>query len=267
MIDKLKNVYPIAIPTERVSKIVAWHKNELRNPDTLALRIPAKDTWKNWDDNRLWCSFFFSIVSPGGSTSAREYLKLIEDGTIEFELNPKGLSALSDKDRMKALWTFGTGSNFINKRLGRFFSKPERVGSKNSLESRLFLAFSLLSQKGFMSFFEKLDELTDDREKAKALEFLPGSKLKVSRDFLNNIGMTDNLIPLDIHALGEMAGWGWNVPTVTPSDRETYERIEDAIRLIANELECTVVGIDKAIFSSRIATKKSGKKTKRIWLC
>jgi hypothetical protein len=40
--------------------------------------------------------------------------------------------------------------------------------------------------------------------KAKPLEFLPGSKLKVLRDFLNNIGMTDSLIPLDIHIQYEM---------------------------------------------------------------
>ncbi|MCK5097855.1 MAG: hypothetical protein KAR45_07105 [Desulfobacteraceae bacterium] len=93
--------------------------------------------------------------------------------------------------------------------------------------------------------------------KANELTFLPGIKLKVSRDFLNNMGMTDTLIPLDIHILSEMKKeWGWNVPENTPSNQKKYEEIEDAVRKIADIINCKVVEIDKAIVSLRIDNKQ-----------
>ena len=113
--------------------------------------------------------------------------------------------------------------------------------------------FQNLVKKGFITWFKEIDELDDDRLKAKEIEILPGSKLKVSRDSLNNIGMTDTLIPLDIHTLREMrTKWKWDVPTSTPSKRENYEKIEDAVREIAMSINCKVVEIDKAIISFHI---------------
>ena len=83
---------------------------------------------------------------------------------------------------------------------------------------------------------------------------MPGSNFKVTRDFLNNIGMTDALIPLDIHVLSEMRNnWGWNVPKATPLNRKKYESIEEAVREIAKAIGCKVVEIDKAIVSFRLA--------------
>jgi thermostable 8-oxoguanine DNA glycosylase len=77
----------------------------------------------------------------------------------------------------------------------------------------------------------------------------------VSRDFLNNIGMTDSLIPLDVHILREMGeNWGWAVPVQTPTDRRLYEQIEDSVRDIAIRVGCTVVEIDKAIFSAQLSS-------------
>lgn len=259
MSNKFEDTYPIDVPTERVSKIVTWYKNELLNPKTTVLRLPVKNAWQEWDDNRIWCSLFFSIVSPGASAAARKYLKLIENGVIEFELTPEKLLILSDNDRINAICYFGTGNNCIKRRLARFFSsKPEKIGSRNSHERRVGCTFSALSQHGFRGFLDGLNELPDDRAKAKALEFFPGIRFKVSRDFLNNIGMTDSLIPLDIHVLCEMKTWGWNVPEETPPGRNTYEQIEDAVRLIANKIQCTVVEIDKAIFFYRISIRDGG---------
>lgn len=107
--------------TDRVRHIVEWHRRQLEcRADVLPL--PEKDRWQIWDDNRLWCTFFFSIVSPGGSKNARIYLKRIETNEIEFELNPKDLLKLDNSERIKAIWWFGTGRNSIHKRLGRFFS-------------------------------------------------------------------------------------------------------------------------------------------------
>ena len=201
--------------------------------------------------------FFFSITSPGSSKNAREYLRKIENGMQDFELKPELLSSLSDGERIKAIWTFGTGKNAIKKHLGRFFSKPENLGDRRNLEYRLNQSFNALNGKGFIKWFEKIDELKNDRLKANELTFLPGIKLKVSRDFLNNMGMTDTLIPLDIHILSEMKKeWGWNVPKNTPSNQKKYEEIEDAVRKIADIINCKVVEIDKAIVSSRIDNKQ-----------
>ena len=156
--------------------------------------------------------------------------------------------------RIKAIWRFGTGHNVIHKRLGRFFSKPDRVGSSSSLEYKLNETFEMLHEQGFITWFENIARLADERLKAKELEILPGSNFKVSRDFLNNIGMTDSLIPLDIHILSEMRNnWGWIVPKMTPSNRRKYDCIEDAVREIAQIIDCKVVEIDKAIVSYRLA--------------
>lgn len=83
---------------------------------------------------------------------------------------------------------------------------------------------------------------------------MPGSNFKVTRDFLNNIGMTDTLIPLDVHVLSEMRkSWGWNVPKATPSNRKKYENIEEGVREMAKIINCKVIEIDKAIVSFRLA--------------
>jgi hypothetical protein len=239
----------------RVTDILHWHRQQLKNPSSPVLPIPVPNAWKTWDANRLWCAFFFSIISPGGSAAAREYLRRIEDGSAKFELNPELLAPLSRADRLQAIWNFGTGKNFLGKRMARFFSKPGNIGAPHNCESKLADAFDILEKKGFLNWFATLDALEDDRRKAAALEFLPGAKLKVSRDFLNNIGMTDSLIPLDVHILTEIAqawGWDWNVPRKTPSNRAIYERIEDSVRDVAASVKCTVVEIDKAVVSWRL---------------
>ena len=236
----------------QVTSTVVRYRSQLTIRNSSALPLPEKDRWKKWDNNRLWCSFFFSIISPGGSKNARSYLKLIEDGKIEFELHPDKLVAMENKERILVIWKFGTGENHLKKRLARFFSKPENIGKVGSLEFKLNETFQNLVKKGFITWFREIDELDNDRFKAKGIEFLPGSKLKVSRDFLNNIGMTDSLIPLDIHILDEMrTKWKWNVPKSTPNKREIYEKIEDAVREIAKKINCKVVEIDKAIVSAR----------------
>jgi hypothetical protein len=241
----------------RVKSVLDWHRREIKNPESLARRIPVKDAWKTWDDTRLWCTFFFSIISPGGSKAAREYINRVEDGEIAFELRPETLGNLSEEKRIKKIWEFGTGKNLLQKRLGRFFSKPENAGDARNFEYKLARVFEVLAANGFLKWFERLDGLADERERARALEFLPGSKFKVSRDFMNNIGMTSTLIPLDgPNILAEMReAWGWRVPEDTPSDREEYEEIEDAVRVIAGKIGCRVVEIDKAIFSKRTAGK------------
>lgn len=236
----------------QVTSTVERHRNQLNNRNSNALPLPEKDRWKKWDNNRLWCSLFFSIISPGGSKNARAYLKLIENGKAEFELHPDKIVNIENKERILAIWKFGTRDNHLKKRLARFFSKPENIGKAGSLEFKLNETFQNLVKKGFITWFKEIDELDNDRLKAKGIEFLPGSKLKVSRDFLNNIGMTDSLIPLDIHILDEMrTKWKWNVPKSTPNKREIYEKIEDAVREIAKRINCKVVEIDKAIVSAR----------------
>ena len=237
----------------RVRNIVDWHREQLKcYADVLPL--PERDRWKYWDNKRLWCTFYFSIVSPGGSKNARSYLKLIEANEIEFELNPTDLAQMDTNERILLMWRFGTGANAIHKRLGRFFSKFYNIGNDRSLEYKLNETFELLHNQGFILWFEKIDNLETERLKARELEILPGSNFKVSRDFLNNIGMTDSLIPLDIHVLSEMRGnWGWSVPKATPSNRMKYDKIENAVREIAKTIGCKVVEIDKAIVSYRLA--------------
>jgi hypothetical protein len=241
----------------RVESIVKWHGEQLKIKNTDILLLPEKDRWKKWDNNRVWCTFYFSIISPGGSKNARAYLKLVENNEIEFELNPIELSDMKKNERILAIWNFGTGRNIIHKRLGRFFSKPDNIGREGSLEFCLNETFENLNDKGFLSWFEEIEKLESERLKAMQLEFLPGSKFKVSRDFLNNIGMTDSLIPLDVHVLSEMRNkWGWNVSKATPSNRNTYEQIEDTVCKIADIIKSRVVEIDKAIVSYRIAGKE-----------
>lgn len=248
---------PLTITDEivrRIQSIIKWHRNEIEVKNPEILLIPERDVWKSWDDNRLWCSFFFSIISPGGSSNARKYLKLIEDNKIEFELNPAQLSNMPRIRRIDSIWKFGTGDNIIEKRLGRFFSKPDNIGCDGSLEDRVNDTFEKLNDRGFIKWFNQIDKLEGERSKAKELEILSGSKiLKVSRDFLNNLGMTKTLIPLDVHILTEMRkNWMWNVPKSTPSNRDKYENIENIVRKIAKDLGITVVEIDKAIVSYRI---------------
>ena len=244
---------PSAQIINRVRNIVDWHREQLKCCADV-LPLPERDRWKYWDNNRLWCTFYFSIVSPGGSKNARSYLKLIEANEIEFELSPTDLAKMDTNERILSMWRFGTGSNAIQKRLGRFFSKSNKVGNYRSLEYKLNKTFELLRKHGFILWFEKIDNLENERLKARELEILPGSNFKVSRDFLNNIGMTDSLIPLDIHVLSEMRdNWGWGVPKATPSNRMKYDNIEDAVREIANAINCRVVEIDKAIVSYRLA--------------
>lgn len=236
---------------KQVTSTVEMYRNHLISGNPNALPLPEKDRWEKWNDNRLWCQFFFSIISPGGSINAKAYLQLIESGKIEFELHPDKLINMENEERILAIWQFGTKDNYLKKRLARFFSKRESIGKADSPEFKLNEAFQNLVKKGFISWFIEIDELDDDRLKAKEIEILPGSKFKVSRDFLNNIGMTDSLIPLDIHTLREMrTKWKWDVPTATPSNREIYEKIEDAVREIAMRINCKVVEIDKAIVSS-----------------
>jgi len=243
---------------KQITSTVEWYRNQLNDRSSNALPLPEKNRWKQWNDNRLWCSFFFSIVSPGGSKNAKAYLKLIENGRIEFELHPNKLVRMENKERVLAIWEFGTRGNYLQERLGRFFSKRENRGDPRNFEFKLNETFQILVKKGFISWFKEIDKLEDDRLKAKELEFIHGSKLKVTRDFLNNIGMTDSLIPLDVHILKEMrTNWNWDVPEKTPSKREIYEKIEDAIREIATRINCKVVEIDKAIVSSHFL-KKSG---------
>lgn len=236
----------------RVSELLDWYRGAQVDPDSLVLPHPVKDRWKEWDDNRLWCSFFFSIVVPGGSRVARDYLEPIEDGLVEFELRPSRLLPLTTNQRQEAIWKFGRGENRLGKALGRFFSKPGNVGDTRNCEHKLTHIFGILEERGFKRWFEEIDSFDDDRLKAAQLEFLPGAKLKVSRDFLNDLGMTDTVIPLDVHVLAEMNNrWGWHVPKDTPTDRALYEAIEDSVRKIAIELDCTVVEIDKSIYFSR----------------
>ena len=106
---------------EQVALVIDRYKQEIKNPQSSVQRIPVKDAWKTWDDNRLWCSFFFSIISPGGSKTAPEYLKYIEDGSIKFELYIEKLAALSHEERIMEIWEFGTGNNFLHERLGLYF--------------------------------------------------------------------------------------------------------------------------------------------------
>lgn len=244
---------------KRTASIIDWHRNELDNNTPSVLRLPEKDKWKQWDNCRLWCSLFFSISSPGGSKYAREYLRLVEHREIEFELHPDKLISLDDKERISSIWEFGTGKNCINKRLARFFSKKDNINrSPGSLETKLNTVFLELYRKGFINWLKTIENMPDERLKAKEMEVLPGSKLKVSRDFLNNIGMTDSLIPLDIHILKELRdNWHWSVPSFTPSSRKNYERIEDAVREIARQLGYKVVEIDKAIISAHFLKLKS----------
>ncbi|MFH1035200.1 MAG: hypothetical protein V1806_11895 [Pseudomonadota bacterium] len=240
----------------RVSRIVEWHRSQLNVNNPSVLAVPQKDQWKAWDDNKLWCTFFFSVISPGGSINARKYLRLIESGELAFELNPSKLSEMTDEQRIEEIWSLGVGNNYINTRLARFFSKPGKKYVENSLQSNLNDTFLQLKNRGFIAWFVEINKISDERSKAMELEFLPGSKFKVSRDFLNNVGMTETLIPLDVHILGEMIdNWGWDVPKHTPPVRCKYEEIEDAVREIAEKVHCKVVEIDKAIVSWRISQR------------
>lgn len=250
----LREVYSVTDNIlKRVQSLLEWYRKAQSDPASKVLPHPIKNRWKFWDDNRIWCSFFFSIVVPGNSRIARDYIEPIEEGLLEFELHPKLLLPFKEKERLRIIWEFGRGKNRLKKALGRFFSKPHNFGIPKNSEYKANQIFSILVKRGFKEWFEQIDQLEDDRAKAQALEILPGVKLKVSRDFLNDIGMTDSVIPLDIHILSEMRqNWNWIVPDNTPASREIYEHIENAVRLIADKLNCKVVEIDKAIYFARM---------------
>lgn len=238
---------------KRVESLLDWYREAQNDPRSKVLPHPIKGRWKKWDDNRLWCSFFFCIGVPGGSRVARDYIEPIEEGLLEFELRPEILLPLSSADRLTKIWKFGRGRNRLNKALGRFFSKPQNMGATSSCEYKINQIFSALAEKGFMKWFEEIDMLGDDIKKVDSLQYLHGVKQKVSRDFLNDIGMTDSVIPLDVHILSEMHNiWGWSVPKETPQGRDIYLAIEDGVREVANKLNCTVVEIDKSIYFARM---------------
>ena len=238
---------------KRVQSLLKWYRKAQSDPTSKVLPHPVKNRWKFWDDNRICCSFFFSIAVPGNSRVARDYVEQIEEGLLQFELHPNLLLPFKEEERLKIIWEFGRGKNRLKKALGRFFSKPNNFGSPKNSEYKANKIFSILVEKGFKEWFNQIDELEDDRAKAQVLEIIPGVKLKVSRDFLNDIGMTDSVIPLDIHILSEMRQkWNWIVPSSTPASREIYVHIEDAVRIIADSLDCKVVEIDKAIYFARM---------------
>ncbi len=236
-----------------VKDIVSWYREACNDPKSKVLPHPTKYRWKSWDNDRLWCSIFFSIGVKGGSKAARDYIEPIEKGYEDFELKVFELTPLDTESRMRKIWEFGRGNNRLGKALGRFFSRPENFGRKNGFERNITDAFSILEKHGFMDWFYEIDSYSEDREKAKAMEEFPGVGLKVSRDFLNDIGMTDSLIALDLHVLKEMQdNWGWSVPSQTPTDRPLYEAIEDGVRNIARRAGATVLEIDKAIYFGRM---------------
>ncbi|MCK5097854.1 MAG: hypothetical protein KAR45_07100 [Desulfobacteraceae bacterium] len=122
-------VFPITKEVvNRISSVINWHREALKNNNKGILQVPIKDNWKSWDDNRLWCSLFFSITSPGSSKNAHEYLRKIENGMQDFELKPELLSSLSDGERIKAIWTFGTGKNAIKSILEDFSANLKTLG-------------------------------------------------------------------------------------------------------------------------------------------
>jgi hypothetical protein len=246
---------------QSTSNMVDWYRKEQENPSANVPQHPQKDIWKKWDDNRLWCSLFFSIISPGGSQVAREYLEDIENHEKEFELSPNHLFHLDSKERRKAIWNFGKGHNRLGKQLARFFSKSFINTHPHNFEYKLGNTFDKLYgdyKEDFKQLFYTLNNINDERMKAKHIEeYLPG--LKISRNCLNNIGMADTLIALDRHILSEMnEKWKWDVPKNTPSSRQRYEEIEDAVRLIAKEINCTVVEIDRSIFFYKATSWPSG---------
>ena len=52
-------VFPITKEVvNRISSVINWHREALKNNNKAILQVPIKDNWKSWDDNRLWCSFF-----------------------------------------------------------------------------------------------------------------------------------------------------------------------------------------------------------------
>lgn len=210
--------------------------------------------WRTWDDNRLWCSLFFTVAAKGGSVVARDYMEDIEEGLREFELHPRMLIPLSSEDRMRAIWEFGRGKNRLGKALGRFFSTPQKYGQPKGYERACTNFFNEFEKHGFTKWLHEIDKLPDERSKAMCLEVVPGINLKASRDVLNDVGMTTSLIALDVQVLGEMREhWKWLVPKQTPSgNRILYEAIEDAVRELANRLGNTVVEIDKAIYFARM---------------
>ena len=57
----------------RVKSLIDWYRNAQHDPNSKVLPHPLEDRWKNWDDNRLWCSMFFAIGVPGSSRAARDY--------------------------------------------------------------------------------------------------------------------------------------------------------------------------------------------------
>ncbi|MFZ1682528.1 MAG: hypothetical protein WAU88_00215 [Candidatus Zixiibacteriota bacterium] len=237
-----------------VEEIVSWYGTASQNRHSRVLPHPAFGRWKSWDDCRLWCALFFTVAAKGGSGVSRDYLEGIEDGYYEFELHPKGLIPLSYDNRMRQIWEFGRGKNRLNKALGRFFSTPQKFGRPNSYERVCTDFFCTFEKHGFTKWLYEIDQLSDERSKAKCLEEVPGISLKASRDFLNELGMTTSLIALDVQVLGEMREhWRWDVPTQTPSgNRGVYEAIEDAVRLIAKQLQLDVLQIDKAIYFARM---------------
>ncbi len=239
-----------------VNNLLEWYNKSLSNPNSKVLPHPEYGRWKKWSDDRIWCSVFFSIGVKGGSRAARDYLESIEKGLEEFELPIASLTPLEFGDRMRKIWRFGRGYNRSGKALGRFFSKDENFGRKNSFEKSIAESFGVLEKHGFAKWFREISEYNDDRKKAHFMEELPGVGLKVSRDFLNDIGMTNSLIALDIHVLAEMRDtWKWAVPPTTPNDRTIYEAIEDGVRAVAESIGVTVLEIDKAIYFSRMTAE------------
>jgi thermostable 8-oxoguanine DNA glycosylase len=250
--QKLKQIY---------DKVI-WYRNASKVAKSKVLPHPEFGRWKKWDDDRVFCSIFFCIAARNNSIAARDYLDPIEKGDLKFELKVSDLMPLSDNERIRLIWEFGTGNNRNKARLGIYFSQPHKVNNvgkypktRNNYERVIAETFKLFAERGFIDCLIDIDRHHKQRDKANIVAALipMGVKQKVSRDFLNDVGMTDSLIALDRHVMAELKEiWGWDVRDGTPPNKAEYDEIEDAVRSVAGHLGVTVLEIDKSIYFSRM---------------
>lgn len=205
--------------------------------------VPAKDNWKNLDDDAIWQNVVTQVMVVGGSRPVEERFKKSKE--LQDRISYSTLKQFStEQERLHVI-------NSVLRNAGiRYASKNiSKCRKTNAIEHN----FQVVGQEGGpRAFMERISRIEGDRQRiGYVMRNLDYFKSKSTRDFLMEHGFVQEALALDTRVMNILDKLGVKVDSRIRTNEKIYAEVEQRIlSMLCKPLGMKGIEFDRMLYQN-----------------